>query len=138
MGVGGASRPEAECLCPVRCSARGADHCRPSRRQEPGRSTLEEAPSGRSANTARTNLASFPGLLRARCNGPRAPHLTHLETRTKEPDMRASRRVLKPGGRKEVDVRDPLLQVYRRPTQIFCEGFECEHACRDPKDGEYA
>lgn len=25
---------------------------------------------------------------------------------------------------------------HRRPTLIFCEGFECEHACRDPKDGE--
>ena len=22
------------------------------------------------------------------------------------------------------------------PTLIFCEGFELEHACRDPKDGE--
>ncbi|KAH0463550.1 hypothetical protein IEQ34_008132 [Dendrobium chrysotoxum] len=70
MGAGGASRPEAEWLCPVRCSARGADRCRPSRRQEPGRSTLEEAPSGRSANTARADLASLPGLSRAHCNGP--------------------------------------------------------------------
>lgn len=26
--------------------------------------------------------------------------------------------------------------VHRRPTRIFCEGFEWEHACRDPKDGE--
>ncbi|PKU62228.1 hypothetical protein MA16_Dca029035 [Dendrobium catenatum] len=50
--------------------------------------------------------------------------------------MHASRWVLKPGGHKEADVREPLLQVHRRPTQIFCEGFECEHACRDPKDDE--
>ncbi|KAI0485949.1 hypothetical protein KFK09_029384 [Dendrobium nobile] len=62
MGAGGASRPEAEWLWLVRCSARGADRCRPSRRQEPGRSTLEEAPSGRSANTARANKASFVAL----------------------------------------------------------------------------
>ena len=25
---------------------------------------------------------------------------------------------------------------HRWPTLIFCEGFELEHACRDPKDGE--
>lgn len=29
MGAGGAPRPEAEWLWPVRCSARGADRCRP-------------------------------------------------------------------------------------------------------------
>ena len=26
--------------------------------------------------------------------------------------------------------------THRWPTLIFCEGFELEHACRDPKDGE--
>ena len=26
--------------------------------------------------------------------------------------------------------------VHRRPTMIFCERFEYEHACWDPKDGE--
>lgn len=51
--------------------------------------------------------------------------------------MRASRRASKPGGRKEADGRDPPSGgVHRRPTRIFCEGFEWEHACRDPKDGE--
>ena len=25
---------------------------------------------------------------------------------------------------------------HRWPTLIFCKGFELEHACRDPKDGE--
>lgn len=38
--------------------------------------------------------------------------------------MHASQRVLKPGGRKEANARDPDLWVHRRPTQIFCEGFE--------------
>lgn len=45
----------------------------------------------------------------------------------------------KPGRRKEADGRDPppsAAGVHRRPTPIFCEGFELEHACRDPKDGE--
>jgi hypothetical protein len=25
---------------------------------------------------------------------------------------------------------------HHRPTMIFCERFECEHTCWDPKDGE--
>lgn len=51
--------------------------------------------------------------------------------------MRASRRARKPGRRKEAEGRDPPPRgVHRRPTPIFCEGFELEHACRDPKDGE--
>lgn len=50
--------------------------------------------------------------------------------------MCASRRVRKPGRRKEADGREPPRGAHRRPTPIFCEGFELEHACRDPKDGE--
>ena len=38
-------------------------------------------------------------------------------------------------GRKEPERWDPSGE-HHRPTVIFCERFESEHACRDPKDGE--
>jgi hypothetical protein len=28
------------------------------------------------------------------------------------------------------------LCLHHQPTMIFCERFECEHVCCDPKDGE--
>ena len=41
-----------------------------------------------------------------------------------------------PGGARKLTSGNPLEGQHRWPTQIFCEGFELEHACRDPKDGE--
>ncbi|RLM52637.1 hypothetical protein C2845_PMPSC055533 [Panicum miliaceum] len=61
------------------------------------------------------------------------PIATVLKTRTKESDMRASRRVLKPGMRKEADEREALTGRTAGRPLIFCEGFELEHACRDPE-----
>jgi hypothetical protein len=29
-----------------------------------------------------------------------------------------------------------ILRMHRRPTFCFCDRFEYEHICRDPKDGE--
>jgi len=37
--------------------------------------------------------------------------------------------------RKETNWWDGLC-LHHRPTMIFCERFEYEHTCWDPKDGE--
>jgi hypothetical protein len=31
---------------------------------------------------------------------------------------------------------DPCHEGHRRPNQTFCDGFEAERVCWDPKDGE--
>jgi hypothetical protein len=41
-----------------------------------------------------------------------------------------------PEGARKLTGGNPPGGLHRRPTPIFCEGFELEHACRDPKDGE--
>ena len=41
----------------------------------------------------------------------------------------------KPMRRKETDWWDGLC-LHHRPTMSFCERFECERTCWDPKDGE--
>lgn len=41
-----------------------------------------------------------------------------------------------PVGARKLTSGNPLEGPHRWPTLIFCEGFELEHACRDPKDGE--
>lgn len=41
-----------------------------------------------------------------------------------------------PRGARKLTGEIPSRGVHRRPTLIFCEGFECEHTCWDPKDGE--
>ena len=50
--------------------------------------------------------------------------------------MYASRWAANPLRRKEPDRWDPPVGEHHRPTVIFCERFECEHTCWDPKDGE--
>lgn len=51
--------------------------------------------------------------------------------------MYASRWAANPLRRKETDRWDPTpKREHHRPTVIFCERFECEHTCWDPKDGE--
>ncbi|KAJ8456196.1 hypothetical protein OPV22_034733 [Ensete ventricosum] len=85
------------------------------------------------SRTRRAPSACPKGHVRDLGIGQWAPHPTRLETRTKESDMRASQRVRKPEGTRKLTGGNPLEGLHRRPTPIFCEGFELEHACRDPE-----
>ena len=78
--------------------------------------------------TARGGFLSLV-LPRWRSRRTERQQLTRLETRTKESNMCASRWVANPRGASN-------LTEQNRPTMIFCDRFECEHACWDPKDGE--
>ena len=59
-----------------------------------------------------------------------------LETRTKESNMYASWWVSNPRSASNLTLVGTRQTVHHRPTKSFCERFECEHTCWDPKDGE--
>jgi hypothetical protein len=82
--------------------ARGADCCRLDRQSKHGGHRCPQQPPLVQPVTAHCKVCPLG------CKSMWAPHLTRLETQTKESDMHASRRVLKPGMHKEDDEREFL------------------------------
>ncbi|KAF3342139.1 hypothetical protein FCM35_KLT00777 [Carex littledalei] len=71
-----------------------------------GRVSTRIMPSARQLTpAAQRSVPRAPAALRCGASACELPIRHRLETRTKESDMRASRRVLKPGRRKEADER---------------------------------
>ena len=90
---------------------------------------LESMPRGRPRNEGR----SVFGSASSRCwhkaaDGPVLKHGPRSLTCTRVGGR-------KPRERKETDWWDGLC-LHHRPTMIFCERFEYERTCWDPKDGE--